>query len=249
MVRGWPDYTRVTGLVENYDEFGNNYPIGIGDGASRLGSIKTYDMRGRVWWMDDFEAGVLHWPTSSVGVGGSQALTNVHARYGSVSTALVSNTGAGRESQIIRHLPQPRQRQIGIEMSFSAQDNFGFLEMRAELFTGANSMEVGIQFDEAALNINYLNAAGGWTNTGMFWADMGNLDLFHACKIVLNYQTLEYIRILFDDQEVALAGIPIQQPGLLWDPQMIMTIDNVGNNVNNVAACIDDVIITIMEPD
>lgn len=249
MVRGWPDYTRVTGLVENYDEFGNNYPIGIGDGASRLGSIKTYDMRGRVWWMDDFGSCVLHWPTSSIGVGGSQALTDQYARHGDQSVELISNTGVGRESQIIRHLPQPRQRQIGVETSFSTEDDFDSLEMRAEVFAGTDSVEVGIQFDEAALDINYLNAAGGWTNTGMLWADTGNLDLFHTCKIVFNYETLEYVRILFNDQEVALAGIPIFTPGLLWDPQMIITIDNVGDNANNVSACIDDVILTTMEPD
>ena len=248
-MKGWPDYTRVTGLVENYDEFGHNYPIGIGDGAARLGSIKTFDMRGRLWWMDDFQPTTLHWPTSSVGVGGSQALTNLYAKTKDHSVALVSNTGAGRESQMIRHLSQPRHRKLGIEMSFSALANFGTIEFIIELFEGGDSVQVGLQFDEGAMDINYMDDVGAWINTHMFWADMGSLDLFHTCKIVFDYDTREYIRVLFDDQEFQMPGIPIFAPGLLWDPQMIIRIDNVGDGVNNVAACIDDVIITTMEPE
>jgi len=248
-VKGWPDYVRTTGLVENYDEFAQNYPVGIGDGAARLGSIKTYDMRGRVWFYDDFEAATLHWETENVGVGGAQGLVSDYVRNGEQALGLQANTGAGRVSRAWRIFQIPRNVTIGIELSFSQEANFGTTQMIIVLDDGVQRSFPSIQINEAAEQLQYQNAAGGWTNSGMDIGLFNQPSHFHTTKIVLDYDTDEWMRILYDDQEVDLGREVIQTGGTMGSRYLYAQLYNNGDNVNNAHIRFDDFIITTMEPE
>jgi len=248
-LKGWPDYTRVTGLVENYDEYAQNYPVGMGDGAARMGSIKTYDMRGRVIFMDDFEATVLKWERANVGVGGSQALDTLHARNGNQSCRLTTNTGAGRQSQITRYIPQPRMARIGLEMSFYIPISFGIFEILLRSFDGGDANYTGVRFVEATRTIEYLDDVGAWVDTGFVWDANNRYGIFNTLKFVIDYQQDEYVRILYNYQELDLTGIPTQWFGWAIDPRMQLMANAVGDNINNIDCYVDDVIATTMEPE
>jgi len=248
-MKGWPDYTRVTGLVENYDEFAQNYPVGIGDGAARMGSIKTYDMRGRVWWMDDFEATILKWPKATLGVGGSQTLSTAQAHTGNQSVKLVTNTGLLRNSGIYRTIAPPRKRTIGTEWHIAMAENFRLMTVICEIRDGTNRTYFGMQIDEALNQVQYRNEAGGWTDTGFMPCLTGFEDHFHTLKMVCDYGTDEWIRVMWDTQELQL-NREAMDVVLDATPCHIATgIYALGDGVNNVNAHVDDTIITIMEPD
>ena len=248
-VKGWPDYTRVTGLVENYDEFAQNYPVGIGDGAARLGSIKTYDMRGRVWWMDDFEAATLHWRTANIGVGGTQTLSSNNVRNGEQALLLQANTGAIRHSQATRTLPLPRQDKIGIEQHVSNETGFGTLEFRIRIDENGDRVYPWMRLDGATNELHYLDENNIYQNTGINAELTNNLDHFHALKCVINYETATWTRIMWDSQEIDMTGIPMRQDALGGARAMHIEYDNFGDNVGNSCAYIDDVILSIMEPE
>lgn len=248
-MKGWPDYVRTTGLVENYDEYAQNYPVGIGDGAARLGSIKTYDMRGRVWWMDDFEAATLHWLTQNAGVGGAQGLTSNYVRNGEQALELQANTGAGRRSGAVRIFQLPRSIPIGLEFHFSQEANFGIIEMSIAVDDAVNRTIASFRIEEATGQLQYTNAAGGWTNSGLQLGLSDVLCHFHSVKIVFDYDTDEWIRILYDDQEIDLERESMEIIGTTGNRYLVVAIDNDGDNVNNARAIFDDVIITTMEPD
>ena len=247
MAKGWPDYTRVTGIVENYDEYALNYPVGLGDAAARMGSIKTYDPRGRVAWMDDFEATILHWDTFNAGPDGSQALDTAYCRNGNQSCRLTSNTGIGT-SEISRYLSRPRNVNLGIEMHFSAAANFDTLSFYLRLWDGAVVSETGMMIREAPAQIEYQNAGGGLTNTGFLPCLSGELTHFHDVKMVYDFQALEYKRVMYDYQELDLSGQGVLHGGSGLACGLQILINNHGDGVNSVPIYIDDVILTYMEP-
>lgn len=248
-MKGWPDYVRTTGLVENYDEFAQNYPVGIGDGAARLGSIKTYDMRGRAIFMDDFEAAVLKWQTVNAGVGGSQAIDTLHARNGNQSCRLTTNTGAGRQSQIERSVPQPRQQRVGLEASFYTPTDFEIFEMLLVSYDGTDTIFAGVRLVEATRTIEYLDDIGAWINSGFTWDHTDVYGLFNTAKIVIDYKQNEYTRLLYNHQELNMTGIATWTFGWAIDPSIRMILNAEGDNINNIACYADDVILTTMEPE
>jgi len=247
-LKGWPDYTRVTGLVENYDEYAQNYPVGMGDGAARMGSIKTYDMRGRVWWMDGFEATVLHWNKTNGGVGGSQALDTAHARNGNQSCRLTTNTGAARASMIWHTFPRPAKENIGLEVSIAASMGFGEIEIWLILYDNVSASAAALLIDEAAETISYRNDTPGWTDTGFDWDHYADPGIFQTFKLVQNYHTDEYKRALYNYQELDLTGEPCHILPAAWPAYMYVRINAIGDDLNNVDCYVDDVILTIMEP-
>ena len=248
-MRGWPDYTRVTGLVDNYDEFAQNYPVGIGDGAARLGSIKTYDMRGRVWWMDDFEAAVLKWRPDTLGTGGSQGLTTDYARNGNQSVKIVTSTGTLRSSGIIRYLSRTRREIIGMECHVAIAANFGSMILACQIRDGTNRTYMGMRIDEAANEVQYRNESGGWTDTGFIPCLSGFEDHFHDVKMVCDYKTDEWIRVMYDHQELALDREAMDTVPNTASCNLIPAIYAMGDGSNNVNTYVDDVIMTIMEPE
>ena len=248
-MKGWPDYTRVTGLVDNYDEFAQNYPVGIGDGAARLGSIKTYDMRGRVWWMDDFEAATLHWGTSSSGTGGTQRLSSDYARTGEQSLRLQANTGAIRQSAAAHRLPLPRERKIGIEQHISNEAGFDTLEARINVDLNGDRVSPWLKLYEPDLVLFYLDHNNIYQPTGIDTGLTNDLDHFHSMKAVIDYKTNTWVRIMWDAQEIDMTGIPLRHTALGGRSSMYIQYDNIGDNIGNSNIYIDDVILTIMEPD
>lgn len=248
-MKGWPDYITVTGLVENYDEYGQNYPVGIGDGAARLGSIKTYDMRGRVYWMDDFEAPTLHWTTANGGVGGSQAIVSDYVRNGEQSLGLTANTGGGRISTAQRHLALPRQRKIGTEIHISAENGFDIAKIELFLDDGTTRYRAAIRIDEGAGQLLYIDNNGIFQDSGIDMGLRGDIGHFHALKFVLDYDTQNWMRIMWDDQEIDLSGIGIRQMITTGSRYMELYLSNQGNNVVNARMCFDDCIMTTMEPE
>ena len=248
-MKGWPDYTRVTGLVENYDEFEQNYPVGIGDGAARLGSIKTYDMRGRVWFYDDFEAATLHWQPESIGVGGAQRLVSDYVRNGEQALGLQANTGVGHQSSVWRVFELPRSVPIGLEFHFSQEANFGIIRMSIAVDDAVNRTIASFRIEEATGQLQYRNQGGGWTDSGLQTGLSDVVSHFHSVKIVFDYETDEWIRIMHDSQEADLNHEAMELIGTTGDRYLLVAIDNDGDGVNNARAIFDDLIITVMEPD
>lgn len=247
-MKGWPDYTRVTGLVEDLDEFGDNAPIGIGEGAARLGAIKTFDPRGRVIFQEDFEAAVLHWENNSAGVGGSQALDTAYVRNGNQSCRLTTNTGAGRESSITRYVPQPALKQVGLEVSLCLPVLYGSFVVRLEVYRGGDSIHAAVRFNEALRRIEYYTSLFAWADTGFVYDETFQLGLFNTIKFVADFQHDEYIRLLYNYQELDMKGIPTAWLGWAIWPHMRICLDAVGDNTNNTACYVDDLILTTMEP-
>ena len=248
-MKGWPDYTRVTGLVENYDEYAQNYPVGIGDGTARLGSIKTYDMRGRVWQLEDFEAAVLHWHTLNVGIGGAQGLITDYVRNGNQALGLTSNTGAFRQSTAWRYFQMPRNQNMGAELSFSQEVDFRELQILVQVDDGTNYSYANVAILEGPPAMIQYQTAAGWIDTGLNVVLSNDLTLFHTLKIAFDYDLDEWIRILYDDQEIDLQHTAMQHPAGGVAPRTHVILSNVGDNVNNSRICIDDLILTIMEPE
>ena len=214
-----------------------------------LKGIKTYDMRGRVWWTDDFEATVLKWGTFAAGAGGSQGLSTAQARNRNQSVLLRTNIGMPGRSEIHRHIDRPRKRVIGIEYHLAMAANFGYIEAGCSIFDGTNVSYMGLSIEEAANRIRYRSNPVLATDTGFIPCFTGYEDHFHSMKIVCDFGTDEWIRVMWDHQELALNRIPMTPQINASACHLMLSIDAIGDGFNNANVHVDDVIVTIMEPE
>ena len=77
-------------------------PVSNAELAARLGSPDTFDRRGDVLWMDDFESG-LKWRTSLLGTGSLIDLTATMAASGGKCCRLVTGSANNDYAYLLRH--------------------------------------------------------------------------------------------------------------------------------------------------
>jgi hypothetical protein len=113
MVHGHPDWGEGAIVSTIYRV------MDLGELAVRLGSIDTFDRRGNVIFLENFEAGYLKWATSINGTGSSVSLVAGIARSGEHSCLLVGGPGVGRFADVTRSVAIPVIGKLGGEISFA----------------------------------------------------------------------------------------------------------------------------------
>lgn len=191
---GLPDYSapKPTGAV----------PVGtiytstdMGELAARLGSIVTFDRRGNVLFLDDFESGFSKWiATGDAGFSAAQSAD--YARSGGFSAKLVTGPVAGNEIIISKRTPYPTLSSVGFEFSFSHNSEIDITNT-IFLYDGTNSYGFEVAYNRAS-GILVIN-------TGSFERLMSGLflyqdyTLFHTIKLVVDLETKKYIRLILDN--------------------------------------------------
>ncbi|MFH1593720.1 MAG: hypothetical protein ABID09_03365, partial [Candidatus Omnitrophota bacterium] len=89
-----PDYTSK-GKLNTITASTDNAELAV-----RLGSVVTFDRRGNVIFIDDFEGATLFWTTGGAGVGNVEALTAAWGKSGSQSCELTAGAGAAGQARI-----------------------------------------------------------------------------------------------------------------------------------------------------
>ncbi len=116
MVHTLPDYTSkwktqtVTAIADNAEL------------AARLKSIVTFDRRGNIIWMDDFEGAILLWETALSGTDAAIAISAASAHQGSTSCKLTAGKTATRYAIIRKDLAPVKESRFGLECCFTVED-------------------------------------------------------------------------------------------------------------------------------
>jgi len=242
MVHTLPDYTTKYKLTTIFSQ------LDTGELAARLDSINTYDRRGNVIWYDDFESTTLKWASSTDGAGAAVAVSTTAARNGSSSVKLTGGSDDGRFAAITKHLQLPVFKRIGLETSFTLDENVDFLQLSlTTLKSGVYAtgiLKVSLSDDK----IYFYNSAEAWEAilTGLSLRKF--TDLFYTVKLVVDWENLKYIRALFENQEVDLSDEDLPRPDApigdkVWVQIYICSLPGV-----NGISYIDDFIYTQNEP-
>lgn len=242
---GLPDYAAPAPLGQ--------VPIGpvhtltdVGELAARLGSIDTFDRRGNVIWMDDFEAPILKWLTDTVGGGSVPVLSTTQAWMG-IQSVYLAVDAAGR-STIFNFFPLVRRGRIGAEFyTYLKGITPGYLSLQLTIYDGTNTTWAELRLDSVARTATIVTPAGDIVvATSVF--PLIAYETFVPAKLVVDMDTDRYVRLLIGPDEIDLSAHALNPLGDTTQKLITGLIELVGGT-EGIAIChVDEFILTQNEP-
>lgn len=242
MPRGQPDYgayaaKEVTASVSD-----------MGEVAARLGSIVTYDKRGDVVTFDDFEEPVLSWSTHEDD--GAVYLSSRDVKSGSQAVELSTDRGIDNYAWIRKSFSVLPSKRLGFEVSFGGQ-MAGWLFIDVYYYDGAHQYNATVRFDEAGNIYVWDGDLGDYTLVaalGPLHFGLGT-NFFHTMKVVVNFETGKYSRLMFSNQEWDISTISVKVDDALITPYLYVDTGRINKDaVAAYVSSVDDFILTQAEP-
>lgn len=221
----------------------------LGEHAVRVGSPVTFDRRGDVIWWTDFRHGMGD--VVPYGTSGRETIliTGEPTRQGPYCLDLYWPGSASGHSGIRKYLPYPVASRMGIEATFQVEHynkywcldiyvRKGEAELRSRLRYGfdTDALEVMIGLD------SYQEVATGMSPAKML------LPLVTA-KLVVDVDSEEYVRAIFNDTEYSLEGVGCYSHGLTSARYCDCRIAAYNTNDDEMHGYVDSIIITQNEPE
>lgn len=251
MVHGQPDYGAYA-AKQTVGSMADNAEL-----AARLGSIVTFDRKGDVIWLDDFESNIDKWETTVIGAGGGISLSAEQARSGALSCKMITGNLANNYAEIEKRLPYPTLSKHGFEISFRS---FVDREFQWEMYVYKGLVGGWMSNTVAALQMRYdYPNANLEINTGTILVPVWTVidtpftlftgeTLFHTFKMVADLDTEMAVRAVIDYKEYDLSAYPMLSMASIT-PMHLRVLFRVTTRVNFVRATYaDDAIITQNEP-
>lgn len=220
----------------------------LGELAVRLGSIDSFDRRGDVLLLDDFEDGVDKWEAVLGGSGDSVTLSFARARNGRYSVLLTAAAAASPSARILRQLPYPVLSRFGLEVSFNFDAAVARLTFLFQLEDGTDRSVFAVRWEDADGELQYQDSSGSYVAFATGVDPQVPETLFHTLKLVVDGVNGNYVRVLYDDREYDLAGIAGAVSASAVSPRLTLMITLTGTDGQSQTVYVDDVITTQNEP-
>ena len=225
------------------------YPLtDLGELAARLGSPVTFDRRGDVIWIEDFESSLNKWDPTTWGVGSGIFITNDRSRSGNFSCKMITGPIANDRAYMEHFLPLPVLSKMGIEFSFAGMNNIKYLTLETHLYEHEYQHHAHIRYDWPHRSLKYFDPHSTF-HTFYYPYDIHDEDrLFNTLKAVIDFPNGKYDRVIVNDQSFDISQYTYYKPGPAVVFFLYIAIE-ITTNVNaNAYTYIDDVIITQNEP-
>lgn len=208
------------------------------------GSVSTFDRRGNVVWYDDFESTTLKWITSMDGAGAAVALSSAAARNGASSVKLTGGSDDSRFAAITKHVQLPVFKKVGIEASFTLDENVDYLQMSLATVKLGIYTKAIVRVSQTDSKVYFYNSSEAMESiiTGLSLRNF--VDLFYTVKLVVDWENLKYARIMFENQEVDLSDEALPTPDAPIGDKIWVQIYVYSKNGVNGISYIDDFIYT-----
>jgi len=240
--RGQPDFgiyapkTTISGLAD------------LGELAARLGSPVTFDRRGDVVWLDDFESGLSKWEEVGVGTDHAANINSVRARNGGFSCKLTTGKTSDKKSQITHQGAGLVVSKIGVEVSFTLDDNLSSFGFRLTAYSGSRGYVGDICYLPASDELTYQNSEGIDTVFATGVLLHADDELFHTIKAVFDLPNKKYNRVIVDQVTYDLSAYTMRNWSTGLAPRYLLYISGITTTDTNVSNYVDDVIVTQNEP-
>jgi len=225
------------------------YPIlDIGELAARLGSIVTFDRRGNVIWLDDFEDTLKHWDHSSYNAEGSIERSTEAARNGAYSCKMITPTTLNKDTWIFCNRPLPAASKIGLEFSYAMYTNINYLYAVLSFSDSAGQYEYQLRYDRYNTTMAYLNSGGTYTDLPGYVSHALLYHSWNTIKLVVDYENQKYVRALLNSFSWDLSGIAPKFNSGSYTPALYIEARIQNRDAAQRYIYLDDVIVTQNEP-
>lgn len=220
----------------------------LGELAARLGSIVTHDRRGNVIWLDDFEDGLSQWELAGAGAY-SINWNSQYARNGGFSCQLVTAPSDAFQASITRYTAYPILSPIGIEFSFSYEQNWRYLILDHRIGTPTAMLWGTIRYNHITNIFQQQTGPLAWTDIpDTEFTAQGLPEAFDTIKLVINFITRKFMRLIINSKEVDVSALDCYITAPPVRPMLSSSIILETDSNAKAKGYIDDVIITQNEP-
>jgi len=235
-------------VIDSVDAWGRMLSIGNAEMAARLGSIVTFDRRGHVIFLQDFEQGLLHLGVATSGDGAAVELDPTVAKSGSYAAKLVAGKDDNHFAQLQRYEPIPLDARIGIEFSFSRCKADTYLELNSHFITPTGTTDAIIRYYPGTTTMQYYGSDFRWHNIDEALDLYDHDHYFHTVKLVADYDTSYYSWLRVDNMFYPLSEHELAHTAIPTGLAHYVTLTFFDTADANPYIYVDDIIITNAEP-
>ena len=235
-------------LSDPEDVFGNPNYIGAGELAARLGSIKSFEKRGEVVFMDDFEDSTLKWGTLGSGAGAAVARSTESARSGDYSLKMTTGNAEGNYAKIINYCSFPVSTRFGIEVSVAFDANIEYFNLWSWSFNGTYEVKPQLVYYPQTDLLCVVDENNDLVTIASDLKLHENDKLYHTFKLVFNISPFTYVRAFCDQHEYDISEYNYQSAANVAAAYLMLRIELFNHSAGNHYAYIDNAIITQNEP-
>lgn len=220
----------------------------LGEQAVRLGSPHLWDRRGDTVFSTDFRDGMSPFIPTAGGVGGNIVLSTGHTRQGAYSLKLTPRSDDPFYAHVDLQLAIPRTRSLGLEFSFSLDEDTDAWSGALALFDGARYHRAAVRYDHVNRVLEHYSLLTAYTPfaTGVWGPEHAYPS--NTIKLVANFDTGFYVRVLMNDGLWNLPAVPIDSMGLPGAANLRVRIYHYAVAGKNPVGYLDNVIVTQNEP-
>lgn len=182
------------------DIWGNLVTLGNAELVARLGGMNTFDRRGSVVWMDDFEGSTLKW-ISAGSPGGIKYLSNINSLYGDQSLYVETPATTDNFITLIRSLPLPTPVKLGLQFSFLSYKNQMTYGLSLDVYDGSKYYYAELLFDDSDNTLKLRLNATDWVTLATGLDTFRSYNNFNTFKSVIDIDAGKWVRILMNNTQ------------------------------------------------
>lgn len=235
-------------LTDPEDVFGNPHYLGAAELAVRLGSIVSYERRGQVIWMDDFEAALLKWDTDMYGVGAAVALSTASARNGGQSVKLTTGNAVGDFAAIGRITYLPPSTRLGVECSFAFENEIEKIVLGFYIYDGVKWYFPALVYRPLTDELQYCSGFETYTTIQSGLDFYPHPLAYSTFKLVVDWTTKKYVRAFVNGVLYDLSAYDMFSITYAETPRLVSFVEVWNGSAGNHYVYADDFILTQNEP-
>jgi len=242
-------------MSRGHEDFGPYAPKEVGASvvdmaelAARLGSIVTFDRRGDVARLDDFEGPLLKAEVPVVGTNSYARLDSTTARSGVQCVKLYTDEDINDSAEVALYSAPVALNKWGIAISgMVGNSNLAFYIV-SQAYDGVDLRIGGIKIDNAAETISYLDSAGNYQSFDTVASLSAQLHCFDNFKLVIDHANDKYARFMLNSLEWDLSAYSIRKFASATYPHHLARFYVINLASGARYGFVDDFIFTINEP-
>lgn len=234
-------------IIDSTDAWNRMLTIGNAELAARLGSSVIYDRRGQVLFVESFERGWYRWTLDKDGANAAGEIVPTIAATGGYSVKLTGGSDETNFASIQRRIPSRPVGRTGLEFSFAVPAEWDYLVALLYLYTGALVYTFAVKFVYATGSLMVLDHDLDYVPVGVGAVLEG--DWFNTIKVVADIDTGEYVRLMFNNQEIDISARSVLVDSeTVTPPSILVDIILYSREGFNDVMYLDDIILTGAEP-
>jgi hypothetical protein len=222
--------------------------IDMAELAARLGSIVTYDRRGDVITLEDFESGIGRWYKTVLGTASDVTWDGNYYASGGFSMKMATDTAEGDYAMASISFMYTIPGKIGFEFSFMQLVRGEYLMLDIRVYDGSKQRRFAIRWYRETGLVRYLDSGGDWVTLATQPLPAVVTYPFFTMKLVVDTINWEYVRLLLNEESYDI-GADCYESVDTTAPHNFMSIAIVNDDGGYATTTrIDNVIVTQNEP-